>query len=133
MKTFGRFTSAAIGWSIAIVGVSSQAPPPAQDLDHPQGTNAGIFAFTGNCASCHDARRDGAPDRYALNARTPEEVLAKISAGPHAQHAQSLTEFQKRVVAVYVGGRPLGAAAAGDASTMRNRCQGAAPFTPLRI
>ncbi len=122
---------ATTGWSIAIVSLSSQASPPAQDLNHPQGTNAGIFAFTGNCASCHDARRDGAPDRYALNARTPEEVLAKISAGPHAQHAQSLTEFQKRVVAVYVGGRPLGAAAAGDASTMRNRCQAAPPFTPF--
>lgn len=123
--------SAVAGWSIAIVGLSSQAPPPAQDLSHPQGTNAGIFAFTGNCASCHDTRRDGAPDRYTLNARTPEEVLAKMSAGPHEQYVQALTEFQKRVVAVYVGGRPLGAAATGDASTMSNRCQAAPPFAPF--
>ena len=109
----------------------AQAPTPIQDLDHPQGTNAGIFAFTGNCASCHDTGRDGAPDRYALNSRTPEEVLARISTGPHAEHARTLSEFQKRVVAVYVGGRPLGASATGDASTMKNRCEAAKPFRPF--
>jgi polyvinyl alcohol dehydrogenase (cytochrome) len=121
-----------LGWACAIsVGVMAQAPPPAQDMEHPQGTNAGIFAFTGACASCHDTGKDGAPDRYALNARTPEEVLAKISAGAHATHAQGLSEFSKRVVAVYVGGRPLGAAAAGDKSAMKNACTVAPPFAPF--
>ena len=100
-------------------------------MAHPQGTNAGIFAFTGACASCHDTGKDAAPDRYALNARTPEEVLAKISNGPHAAHAQQLSEFTKRVVAVYVGGRPLGAAAAGEKSAMKGACTTARPFAPL--
>lgn len=117
---------------IARTDIHGQAPAPAQDLAHPQGTNAGIFAFTGNCASCHDTGRDGAPDRYALNRRTPEEVLAKIAAGPHAEHATALTEFQKRVVAVYVGGRPLGASETGDASKMKNRCQGTPAFDPFK-
>ena len=101
------------------------APDPAAisgDLNRPQGTNAGIFAFTGACASCHDSGRDGAPDRYTLARRTPEEVLAKIATGPHAAHATAMTEYQKRVVAVYVGGRPLGAAATGDKATMANAC-----------
>jgi polyvinyl alcohol dehydrogenase (cytochrome) len=118
-------------WLIA-VGVHAQAPAPVEDMAHPQGTNAGIFAFTSNCASCHDSGKGGAPDRYALNRRTPEEVLAKIGNGTHAEYAKGLAEFQKRVVAVYVGGRPLGAAAAGDASTMKNVCQGAAPFNPFK-
>lgn len=124
-----------LGTTILLVGSAAiamnGAQAPAQDMEHPQGTNAGIFAFTGNCARCHDTGRDGAPDRYALNARTPEEVLAKISTGLHAEHAKALSEFQKRVVAVYVGGRPLGAAAAGDAAQMRNRCQAAPPFRPF--
>lgn len=114
----------------SMVVTLAQAPAPAEDLAHPQGTNAGIFAFTGNCATCHDTGRGGAPDRYALNNRTPEEVLAKISSGPHADHARTLSEFQKRVVAVYVGGRPLGAFATGDASMMKYRCEAAAPFRP---
>ena len=88
-----------------------------QDLAHPQGTNAGIFAFTGRCAGCHDTGKDGAQDRYTLNRLTPEAVLAAITTGSMAKHAEGLSEFEKRVVAVYVGGRPLGAAAAGDAST----------------
>ena len=118
-------------WLFAAAGVHGQAPAPGQDLAHPQGTNAGIFAFTANCATCHDSGKGGAPDRYALNRRTPEEVLATISAGPHAQHAQALTEFQRRVVAVYVGGRPLGAADTGDASKMKNICQGTPAFEPF--
>jgi polyvinyl alcohol dehydrogenase (cytochrome) len=109
------------------------APPaPVQDLAHPQNTNAGIYAFTGHCASCHDTGKDGATDRYALNRHTPEEVLASITTGSMAQYARSMSEFEKRVVAVYVGGRPLGAAATGDASQMKNRCESRPAFDPLK-
>ncbi len=121
-----------IGLWLLAAGVYGQAPTPVEDMAHPQGTNAGIFAFTSNCATCHDTGKGGAPDRYALNRRTPEEVLAAIGNGPHAQYAQGLTEFQKRVVAVYVGGRPLGAAATGDASKMKNVCQAAPAFDPFK-
>ncbi len=110
----------------------AQAPSlTTGDLRHPQGTNGGIFAFTSKCASCHDSGRDGAPDRYTLNRRTPEQVLATITTGPHAAHADGLTEWQKRVMAVYLGGRPLGAFQAGDAATMPNRCTAAPAFTPF--
>ena len=126
-------------WLTALVANSSamqpsQPPPPApvQDLEHPQNTNAGIYAFTGHCASCHDTGKDGARDRYALNRHTPEEVLASITTGSMAQYAKTMSEFEKRVVAVYVGGRPLGAAAAGDASQMKNRCESRPAFAPLK-
>jgi polyvinyl alcohol dehydrogenase (cytochrome) len=121
---------APLGWDTG--GPSAaQAPAPVEDLAHPQGTNAGIYAFTGRCANCHDTARGGAPDRYALNQYTPERVLAVMQEGAHAEHARGLTEFQKRVVAVYVGGRPFGASDAGDASKMTSRCEAAAPFTPF--
>jgi polyvinyl alcohol dehydrogenase (cytochrome) len=94
----------------------------AQDLAHPQNTNIGIFTFTGRCASCHDTGRDGATDRYALNRFTPEQVLASMRSGSMAQYAEGLSDFEMRVVAVYVGGRPLGAASTGDAALMKNRC-----------
>ena len=74
-------------WPCARPGAVARAQPPApaQDLAHPQGTNAGIFAFTGRCAGCHDTGKDGAQDRYTLNRRTPEEVLASITTGSMAQ------------------------------------------------
>ena len=116
----------------AAAGALAQAPQPAQDMAHPQGTNAGIFAFTRDCASCHDTGRNGAADRYTLNKHTPEEVLASITTGSMAPYAKSMSEYEKRVVAVYVGGRPLGAASAGDASQMKNRCEGRPAFDPGR-
>ncbi len=116
---------------------SAAAPPamqtaaPGEDLEHPQGTNAGIFAFTGHCAGCHDTGRNGATDRYTLNQRhSAEEVLASITSGAMAQYARDLSEYQKRVLAVYVGGRPLGAAKAGDAAQMKNACATRTSFEP---
>src|SRR6476659_3607101 len=89
---------------LTAIAAAAQPPAPAPpDLSHPQGTNAGIFAFTGRCASCHDSGKNGAHDRYTLNRRTPEEVLASITTGSMAQYAQGLSEFEKRVVSVYVG------------------------------
>jgi polyvinyl alcohol dehydrogenase (cytochrome) len=58
-------------------------------------------------------------------------VFATITTGPHATHAAGLTEWQQRVMAVYVGGRPFGSAAAGDAATMKNACTNAPAFTPF--
>ena len=121
-----------LGLLLAALSVQAQPPAPAPDLEHPQNTNAGIYAFSGRCASCHDAGTNGAKDRYSLNRHTPEEVLAAITTGSMAQYAQGLTDFEKRVVAVYVGGRPLGAFATGDASRMKNVCASHPPFEPVK-
>ena len=99
-------------------------------MEHPQGTNAGIFAFTARCAGCHDTGKNGATGSYALNRHTPEQVLASMTTGKMAPYAQGLSEYEKRVVSVYVGGRPLGADALGDASKMANRCSNAPAFNP---
>jgi polyvinyl alcohol dehydrogenase (cytochrome) len=109
----GLLSSLSIAWA---------QPATTEDLVHPQGTNLGIFTFTGHCAACHDIGKNGAPDRYALSRHTPEEVYAKMTTGSMAPHAKDLSEFEKRVVAVYVGGRPFGAADSGDASKMKNAC-----------
>ena len=121
-----------LGLMLAAVVAQAQPPAaPALDLTHPQNTNAGIYAFTSRCATCHDAGTNGARDRYALNRLTPEDVLASITIGSMARYAEGMTEFEKRVVAVYIGGRPLGAAAAGDASQMKNVCPSHPPFDPF--
>jgi polyvinyl alcohol dehydrogenase (cytochrome) len=44
-----------------------------------------------------------------------------------AQYAKSLSDLERKVVSVYVGGRPLGSAAAGDASAMNNQCTARKP------
>jgi mono/diheme cytochrome c family protein len=110
-----RWAATSLAWLASSLALASaahgQPPAAAPDLAHPQGTNAGIFAFTARCAGCHDTGKNGASDRYTLNRHTPEEVLASITIGKMAPYAEALSEYEKRVVAVYVGGRPLGAAA----------------------
>ena len=125
------FSALAAVSAVIFLSAAGTQPPnaaPTQDLQHPQNTNVGILTFTGRCATCHDTAKDGATDRYALNRFTPEQVLASMTTGSMAQYAQGLSEFEKRVVAVYVGGRPLGSYEAGDAAKMRNRCEARRPF-----
>ena len=128
----GALLTAAAPWPAAQPPAPPVTQAPVQDMAHPQNTNAGIYAFTTHCAGCHDTGKGGARDRYALNRHTPEEVLASMTTGSMVQHATSMSEFEKRVVAVYVGGRPLGAAALGDASQMKNRCESRPAFEPSR-
>ncbi len=104
---------------------------PNQDLAHAQGTNLGIYTFSGRCGTCHDTGKGGAADRYALNRNTPEEILENMATGSMAPYAKGLTELQMRVIAVYVGGRPFGSAKQGEASTMKNQCSVSRPLSNI--
>ena len=122
--------------SFAVVTASlaiAQAPQPTEDLAHPQGTNAGIFAFTGNCATL--PRQPHQRRSRPLYAQPPHARRgAREDHGRRARptRAKRSTEFQKRVVAVYVGGRPLGSLATGDKSTMKNACQSTGAVQAVR-
>jgi polyvinyl alcohol dehydrogenase (cytochrome) len=85
---------------------------------------SGMALFEQHCGSCHSTPAAGsrAPDRIALSQRTPEAILDAITTGSMAVNAQALTPAQKRNVAEQLALRPLGAAAAGAASSMRNAC-----------
>jgi polyvinyl alcohol dehydrogenase (cytochrome) len=97
------------------------------DPEHPQNTARAIYLFAEHCGRCHDAPGNATPDRYALNSHTPEEILSALTTGSMVQHAKGLTDLEIRYIAVYLGGRPLGAAAVGDISAMKNAC----PAKPL--
>ncbi len=134
MKRAGR-EYAGVWLSVAVLAALPAAwgqSQPNVDLEHPQNTNLGIYLFAERCGTCHDHRKSGAPDRYSLGRHTPEEVLAKMTTGSMAINAKAMTEGEKRLVAVYVGGRPLGAASVGDASTMKNRCASSSLGNPFK-
>jgi len=116
-----------VAWEQATVGA-----PSADDPRHAQGTNLGIYTFSARCSSCHDTARGGAPDRYALNRKTPEDVFKSMTSGSMASYTAGLSELEMRVLSVYVGGRPFGSAAAGDLSAMQGRCstEPATNFSP---
>ncbi len=87
------------------------------------GTEFGISAFERECTKCHgNAAVDRAPSPAAIRQMPPERIYAAMTTGIMQIEAANLTEEQKRRLAEYMGGRPLGSAALGDASQMPNRC-----------
>ena len=80
--------------------------------------------FAHNCASCHElhAGESRAPLRSALAEMTPEAIYDALTSGPMVTNAAALTDEQKRDMAEYLSGRPMGSETSGDAAGMTNRC-----------
>ncbi|HTW63270.1 MAG TPA: PQQ-binding-like beta-propeller repeat protein [Bryobacteraceae bacterium] len=97
----------------------AQAPPARQRL----GTEFGISAFERECTKCHgNAAVERAPTPAAIRQMAPERIYAALTTGVMKTEAANLTDEQKRRLAEYMGGRPLGSAALGDANQMPNHC-----------
>jgi len=101
---------------------------------HPQrrmGTELGFGVFQERCMSCHGNPNASqqAPDPSALRHLTPEAIYAALTTGAMKVQGQGLTDEEKRRVAEWLGGRPLGSLLAGDAKSMKNHCPNNAPLT----
>jgi polyvinyl alcohol dehydrogenase (cytochrome) len=97
----------------------AQVPPARQRL----GTEFGISAFERECTKCHgNAAVERAPTPAAIRQMPPERIYEALTTGVMRTEAANLTDEQKRRLAEYMGGRPLGSAALGDAGQMPNHC-----------
>src|ERR1700688_2797737 len=109
--------------------VLAQPRPP---LAGPAERMAAQPLFNNNCASCHkntmsSADRDAlketsAPSTDTLATMAPETIYAALTTGAMVQQASKLSDDEKRVLAEFFGGRPLGMVDAGDAEHMTNHC-----------
>jgi polyvinyl alcohol dehydrogenase (cytochrome) len=72
----------------------------------------GAAVFEKACASCHvdPAAGSRAPAREILSQSAPEAILTSLISGRMFQQGGALTDAERRAVAAYVAGRPLGAA-----------------------
>jgi polyvinyl alcohol dehydrogenase (cytochrome) len=88
--------------------------------------------FEQRCAQCHgaNAAERRAPDRKMLAELTPERILDSLATGSMVANATGISDLQKRYLAEFLSGRPLGSSKAGPASAMPNRC-GARPIGNL--
>ncbi len=112
-----------------VVNSMAQAPPQPQRL----GTEFGISAFERECTKCHgNAAVDRAPSPAAIRQMPPERIYAAITTGVMKTQAANLSDEQKRRLAEYMAGRPLGSAALADASQMPNQCAAAALPDPSK-
>ncbi len=88
------------------------------------GTEIGFATFQTQCSICHgNPAVERAPSPEALREMPPEKIYnALLSGGLMQAQGAALTDQQKRGVAEFMSGRPLGSATAGAAAEMPNRC-----------
>src|ERR1035441_6822893 len=113
----------------------SALPCMPQDASPKQrlGTEFGISAFERECSKCHgNAAVERAPSPAAIRQMPPERIYAAITTGIMQTQAANLNDEQKRRLAEYMGGRPLGSGDLGDASKMPNRCAAAEMTDPSK-
>ena len=108
----GAFTPQAAG--------QAPAPPPA----FVPGTESGFATFQTQCASCHgNPNVDRAPTPNALREMTPEKIYAAMTTGLMQQQSSALNDGQKKALAEFMAGRPMGSATSGSAENMGFQCR----------
>src|SRR5579862_6927496 len=111
--------------TVSVSFLMAALPCMAQEAAQKQrlGTEFGISAFERECTKCHgNAAVERAPTPAAIRQMPPERIYAALTTGVMQTQAANLNDEQKRRLAEYMGGRPLGSATLGDASQMPNHC-----------
>ncbi|MGA9885197.1 MAG: PQQ-binding-like beta-propeller repeat protein [Candidatus Acidiferrales bacterium] len=118
-----------------------QAPPatPTAQLVGPPERIAAEALFNQHCASCHQNAKASAvplngrtaPNTEVLGQMSTEAIYAALTTGVMIQQGQSLTNDQKRMIAEFFGGHPLGSTDAGEAAHMANHCSSNPPMGDL--
>jgi polyvinyl alcohol dehydrogenase (cytochrome) len=85
--------------AVLVVGISAVAY--AQDIDAPA-------LYMRNCAQCHDAGVNRAPQRDAFLSMAPERVLAAMETGSMVTMANNRTAAERRAIAEYLTGKRFG-------------------------
>ncbi len=113
---------------LAVLPVGAQQQP---EEDKPPAGAIAQKIFIANCMTCHEVGNSSgrAPSRETLMKLTPEAVYAALTTGPMTEQAKNLTDDEKRGIAAFLGGRPLGSTEAGDAKFMSNRCASNPPIS----
>ncbi len=68
----------------------------------------GSSLYDRTCASCHNGGNDRAPSRDALRSMSADRVLAAMETGPMITMAIRLSAADRRAVAEFVSGKPIG-------------------------
>jgi polyvinyl alcohol dehydrogenase (cytochrome) len=88
------------------------------------GTESGWSAFQTRCAVCHlNPTVDLAPPATVIREMTPERIFESLTTGSMKEESQGLSDPQKRRIAEFMAGRPMGSSKAGNAKDMPNQCR----------
>jgi polyvinyl alcohol dehydrogenase (cytochrome) len=104
---------------------AARAPAPGLTA----GTETGFAVFQTRCMGCHgNPAVSQAPQPSAIRQMSPERIYSALTTGPMKVQGEALTDDQKKMLAAFMSGRPLGSLANGDASQMQGRCEANPPM-----
>src|SRR6185436_5009303 len=79
----------------------------------------GQALFENTCATCHTAAGDArTPSLAALKQRPPEAIVDALTTGVMREQGADLRDAERRAIAEFLAGRPIG----GAASAAAGRC-----------
>jgi polyvinyl alcohol dehydrogenase (cytochrome) len=103
--------------AVAALGLAVAVGPaaPARAVAQAQGASGQSPAqvFDARCKACHEPPVERAISRAEMALRAPESIVAALTTGPMQPMAQGLSRADIDALAVYLSGKPLGAAGAG--------------------
>jgi polyvinyl alcohol dehydrogenase (cytochrome) len=109
------------GASGTAAAAAPAAPPRGASLF--AGTETGIGTFQTRCMGCHgNPNVPQAPAPDAIRQMTPERIYDALTTGLMKPQGDSLTDDQRKMLATFLSGRPLGSLKEGDAKDMPNHC-----------
>ena len=125
-----KYLQAAILAAAALAG-SARAQAPAQPAQQRSaGTESGFAVFQQRCMGCHgNPNVERAPSPAAIREMAPEKIYDALTTGVMKGQGASLSDDQRRMVATFMSGRPLGSLQEGDAKAMPNQCASNPPLT----
>jgi polyvinyl alcohol dehydrogenase (cytochrome) len=105
-----------------------QAPPagapPAGGQRGAPGSEQGIAIFQTQCFACHgNPKVERAPSPNAIREMAPERIYDALATGVMKEQGEKMSDVDKRVVAEFMGSRPLNSSRLGDAKNMPNTCR----------
>ena len=118
------------GVASAQAPAQTQPTPPAAGANLFTGTETGIGTFQTHCMGCHgNPNVPQAPTPDAVRQMPPERIYDALTTGVMKPQGDSLTDEQKKMLATFLSGRPLGSLKEGDAKDMPNHCASNEPLS----
>ncbi len=109
--------------------LAQTAPAPAPAAGQPTGTELGFRTFQSKCMTCHgNPNVERAPSPAAIREMSPERIYAALTDGVMKTQGSTLSDGDKRMLALFMSGRPLGSMQQGDAKGMSGHCESNPPI-----
>jgi polyvinyl alcohol dehydrogenase (cytochrome) len=122
-----------LGWAVAAdaqqPGATAPAAAPPQAANLGAGTETGIGTFQTHCMGCHgNPNVPQAPAPDVIRQMPPERIYDALTTGLMKPQGDQLTDDQRKMLATFLSGRPLGSLKQGDAKDMPNHCASNPPL-----